>query len=426
MVIWAKEPEFQIVIFARLKELEDCSVEIYGPIENSNLLSYMQGEVLNSDFTKLVGKEKIEDFLAYQLRFIRGYYDPLREVRKPSIVSRSRIGFDEPYVVGWLVIGNLLNFNVKEIVSDCIKEIVSAAKPPPSPQLEDKVVLEGFGAYIYPPVWIGEVPQPKSFEEKITGRPLWTYASERVMTTMYRQYPLIVTRDGYLAIGIKEKPKALEFLNEIMSTLLLLGIPTYVIREVDLGEATFGESGSSATWSPISPRSWLFGQRFSTYPTLPTKEIVVGKEKINKAIKWSEIITANERIKTLISLFHEAYTYFMATEYKQALVMSWVILEDFYIRDVWASEISKRISDKNRVAKLGRWHPYLKLETLNISLKIPDEEYALLMEIKKARNDIVHAGKTPEKEIVEKCLKLVSDIVRQYVGEYLAAKLPEL
>jgi hypothetical protein len=33
IVIWTKEPEFQIIVIAHLKEMEDKTIEIYGPIE---------------------------------------------------------------------------------------------------------------------------------------------------------------------------------------------------------------------------------------------------------------------------------------------------------------------------------------------------------------------------------------------------------
>lgn len=54
------------------------------------------------------------------------------------------------------------------------------------------------------------------------------------MTETYKRHPIILTHDGCLAIGTRNKSEALEFLNEIRCTLLLLGIPVHVIREADL------------------------------------------------------------------------------------------------------------------------------------------------------------------------------------------------
>ncbi|MCR6693003.1 MAG: hypothetical protein MRT15_11470 [archaeon YNP-LCB-003-016] len=414
MVIWAKEPEFQIIVIAHLKEMEDKTIEIYGPIENSNLFDYIEKQVLNSNFVKLIGRDEVKNSLAHIFTWLLRNYNPLSPLR-PGIFVKTRIRFDEPYSVGWLVVGNLLRCDIKELIDNCIKEIISTARPsfPASPP-EEKVILEGFGAYVRPPIWIGEVPKPKSFREKVLGLPLWEYSSQRVVMDVYKGFPVIVLRNGYIAIGIKEKSKALEFLNEMMATLLLLGIQTHVIREVDLGEATFKEK--SAQWSaPISPETWPYVSQF-----------VINEVKVRNAIKLAELITTNERMKSLISLLHEAYTYFMNTEYKQALIMSWVILEDFYIEDLLSSTISKITSDKKRLEKIENWNIDQKIEVLNISHVISNEEYDLLMEIKKARNDVVHEGKAPGKEIVEKCLNLASRVVQKYIGTYFGELLPKL
>lgn len=48
------------------------------------------------------------------------------------------------------------------------------------------------------------------------------------------------------------------------------------------------------------------------------------------------------------------------------------------------------------------------------------------MKIKKARNEVVHEGKEPRKEIVEKCLKLFLEMVTNRVGTQLGMKLDKL
>jgi hypothetical protein len=214
---------------------------------------------------------------------------------------------------------------------------------------------------------------------------------------------------------VEEKSKALELLNEVAAALLLLGVPLHAIREADLGEAVFKER--SAQWSApfTGPEDW------SPFPRL-----VLDEGKLRGAIRLAELITTDERMRTLISLFHEAYTYFVGTEYKQALIMSWVILEDFYIDGLLSSTISKITSDKDRLSKIKGWNIDQRLEVLNISHAISNEEYALLMEIKRARNEVVHEGKTPKGEVVEKCVRIASEVVQKYIGVYLGGVLPRL
>ncbi|MEM0327964.1 MAG: hypothetical protein QXN53_05285 [Thermoproteota archaeon] len=421
MIIWAKEPEFQIVIISRLTQIEDKHVKIYGPIENSRLIEHIENEVLKSPIVKLIGNEKVEDALIQELRWIQSLYNPIYP-QKPGVDGQMSI-LSDVYAASWLIIGNLLNLDVQELVNKFIQNIKLAAKPSPPPSLPPSPILEGFGTYIYPPIWIGEMPKPKSFGEKITGRHLLTYPIEKVITDTYKNRPIIITRDGYIAIGEKDRLKAQELINEIVSTLLLRGLHVQVIREIDLGEARFTESESSFTWNPFSLRMLsLHAERF----LLSISRTPISEEKLRKTLKIAEILTADDRIKTLLLLYLEAFTYFTNTEYKQTLMIGWIILEDFYIKDLWASQISKVTSDKNRTSKLWSWNVDQRLEALNLSNEISNDEYNLLMKIKDARNEVVHEGKFPEKEIVEKCIELASKVVQRYVGDHLGKRITEL
>jgi len=426
LIIWAEEPEFQIVLIAHLTQLEDKHIEIYGPNENSKLIEHIENEALKSPIIEFLGKEHIENFLIGELRNIQRFYNPLHGVPKPSMNGKMRISSDI-YAVGWLVIGNLSNLDSKKMVDEIIGEIKSAAKPsPPKPQPQVPPILEGFGTYIYPPLWIGEIPKPKSFREKISGRPLWSYSWERALTDTYKNRPIVITRDGYIAIGEKDRLKAQELINEIMSTMLLRGLVAQVVREIDLGQATFTESGASLGWNPFSSRTTPFYAERFFLESLPMDRIATDEEKIRKTIRLAELLTTDDRIKTLLSLYLEVSTYFANTEFKQTLIMGWIILEDFYIKDLWASRISKVALDKNRLSKLGSWNIDQRLEALNLSGELSNDDYDLLMKIKDARNDVVHEGKFPPKEIVEKCIDLAFKVVQRYVGDHLGKRIVEL
>ncbi|MCP8308902.1 MAG: hypothetical protein H3Z53_06255 [archaeon] len=408
-----------------MSEFEDEFIEIHGPMENSKLIECIEKEILNSSLANFIGEDKVETFLLSSLKRIQSCYDPLLGFPKESrILSKSKIN-DDPYAIGWIILGSLTNLNVREVVNDAIKDVISTAKPIVSvPSPEEKVILEGFGTYIYPPAWIGEIPKPKSFKEKLTSY-LWEYYSERIISDVYKHCPLIITRDGYIAIGEKEKSKALEFLNEIMSTLLVLEMLVYIIRENDLGATSFKEKGIWKEWSLQSSRSWLYNRRLAE-PSFLVFENIIPENKIRKAIKWSETLTSDDKFKTLLLLYLELYTHFMNSEYKQALVIGWVILEDFYLKDLWASHVSKVTSDKDRLSKLASWDADRKLEALNIAHIMTNKEYDLLMGIKDARNSTVHEGKEPRKDIVEECQKLVSKVIREYMGNKLGVVFPRL
>ena len=440
LVIWGENPEFQIMLITHLDNIEDKTIEIYGSIQNTKLIDYIEEKVLRDSkiihqiitqgkvFSSLrvSAKEEIESYFARALKGIQRLYNPLAGPFKPLINGKSRLNFENIYVVGWTIRGSLLNFGVEEITNNCLNEISSIAKPsPPSPPKKERVVLEGFGTWIYPPIWIGETPRPKSFKERMT----WPLSilfppQDRAVTENYKGRPLVLMRDGYIAIGEKDKKKALELLNELMSTFLLRGINVNAIREIDLGEAKLTESGATFSWSPYSSRAQLAYKR--TFDFIPIEKRTISEENISKTIKLAEILTSNEKIKTILLLFLETHTYFTNTEFKQALIMAWIILEEFYIKDLWSSQISKITSNKDRLSKLGSWKVDKQLEALNIAHVLQNDEYDLLMKIKDARNDVVHEGKEPPKEIVEKCLNHVFKVVQKYVGEHIGRAIPKL
>ena len=435
LVIWAKDPEFQIVLVVRSNNLEDKLIEIYGPIENNKLIEFIENEVFKSRIVEIIGKEKVEISLVTALRNIRSYFDPLMGASKSLFGGRWRIytniPFDTPYSVCWIVKGNLQDFNIKGLVANFIEEIKSAAKPsppsPPSPPKEEKIILKGFGTYVYPPIWIGKNLQTISFKEKVMGGSfLANLEKDRIIET-YKNRPLVIRKDGYIAIGETNKGEAQELLNEIMSVLLIRGVQTNVIREGDLGEATITETGGSYSWNPLSSRVLLYEQQYIyDYNSYLLGRILLSEENMRKSIKLAEFLTSDDRIKTLLLLFLEAYTYFQSTEYKQSLIIAWVILEEFYIEDLWLQHISKITSDGKRLGKLKGWTVDQRLEALHISHVLIDEEYSLLMKIKEARNEVVHEGKMPQKDIVEKCLNFVFRVIQRYIGKYVGTKIHEL
>ncbi|RLG16413.1 hypothetical protein DRN63_04215 [Nanoarchaeota archaeon] len=427
LVIWAKDPEFQIVLLTHSTKLEDKLVEVYGPIENIHLINYIEDTVLKSSrIAGSINRKKLEDFIAHMLRRVQRLFDPLRGPLSTRIAGASRLNIT-PYTVGWIVTGGLQNLDKERVARDFIKDIRSSAKKPqlPTPPEKEKILLKGFGVYVYPPIWVGKEPKPTSFRERVWGTSFWIHAREKALVGIYKDRPLIITRDGYIAIGERTKAKARELLNEIMSTLLLCGVNVNTVREIDLGEATFKEGGAEFSWNPISSRAWLYYPETSFIPIFPKRRVIT-QDKIKNLARLAEILTSDDEIKTILLLLLEAHTYFANTEYKQALLMGWIILEEFYVKDLWLSHISKITSDKDRYSKLARWTVDQRLEALNIAQILTNEEYNLLMKIKNARNNIVHRGETPSKEIVEECLKLAISVARSYIGKHLGAKLHEL
>jgi len=417
MVIWMKDPEFQIALITHLTQLEDKHIEVYGPLENLKLPDYIEDKVLKSPMIEFLGRERVEEFLIFELGNVNLLFDPLHGIPQPTIYRKSRLSSD-PYGAFWFIKGNLITLDTQKLVEEAIKGIKSAAQqqpsqsPPPS-----KPILEGFGTYIKPPIWIGEIPRPKSFKEKMESLPLsirlgsgiipistLMYLGERVITDNYKNRPLIVTRSGYISIGERDRTKALELINEIMSTMHLHNIKCQVVREIELGNVTFTESGALFDINPF---------------ILTTQRNEVSEEQIKKSVKLAERLTEDHKTKTLLLFFLEAFSHFSNTEFKQALTAGWLVCE-IYIKDSWATYTSK-LPPKRR-KKLEGWDVDKKMEVLNLRGMLQDDDYNLLEEIKLARNKLSHEGEPPPRDIVEKCVNLSFEIVKKYAKKRLGGE----
>lgn len=431
LIVSAKDPSFQILICSHNADLADKIIKIFGPYENKNLIDSIEKDFLTDNLVNKIGKDALEGFLVGTLRNIKRYNPYVRGPIKSHIGSKMRISGPLGRMTttfGWQILGSITEFESEVIANECIEQIISTAKPPSSTTVqppEDRPILDGFGTYIYPPIWIGEPPK-FSFKQKVAGSTPWMGFSEKSLEVRYKEHPLMLTTNGYIAIGEKEKTKAIESLNEIMATMLILEIPTYIIRESDVGKCCFRERSSNVAWPEGGIRYGLYGPDQQVRRQF-MKQRTVDEKKLTTMITWAETFTSDNKLKTLLLLFLEAYTHFMNSEYKQALVMGWVILEDIYVKDLWAQVVQKRTGeDKHRVGKLGSWTVDAKLESLNISQTLTDDEYSRLMEIKDARNDVVHEGKEPAKEITEKCVNLTLEVVQNYIGNYLKGSLKSL
>jgi hypothetical protein len=426
LVIWASDPEFQIVFITKSLKLNDKLIEIYGPFENRNLLDTLEEKISNSKIVEIIGRDKFEDSLIHALRTIQSLYDPLQGPLKPGIYNKFLVNKD-PYAVCWVVMGSLLNLDKKEVIKSFLTTIVPDNRiifqTPPE---KETLLFQGLGSYIYPPVWVGEPPKPKSLREKMFST-LFHYYSGRdiVVSETYKNTHVIVTKDGYIAVEVDNKSLAQEYINEILAVLLLRGVLVTAVREVELGRIEITNKNELRIWNPMELRT-IACELSVRDPSLILR-VEVPQEDIKKSIKLAELLTSDERIKTLLLLYLEAYTYLWNSEYKQSLLASWIIIEDFYIRDLWEYLISKIANnERQRVDKLKRWSMDERLEVLNIAGVLDNEKYSFLMRVKDIRNRIVHEGKSPEGKIVVDCMKFVTQIVREYVGRYMGEKFHEL
>ena len=96
-----------------------------------------------------------------------------------------------------------------------------------------------------------------------------------------------------------------------------------------------------------------------------------------------------------------------------------MISEEFYVNELWRERILG-VASGDRKARLRRWTVDRKLEALNIAVMVSDGVYESLRKLKRERNKVVHGGGEPSRDVVDPCLKLVYDVVKDRVSKYLA------
>ena len=171
----------------------------------------------------------------------------------------------------WNVVGNLAVANPRELalsVAQRWTELQDRSKAPVQPVIatpkpeETLPLIRGYCTYILPPTWVGKLPQP-DYMQKLYGVPIYPSFEFQTQTT-YRQKVVGIGINGQIAIGEPDKITCMTYLNEIMSTASLLGLPMMTVRESDMGEMDMTEKGQirSISYPTSSSRQQLSQMEF--------------------------------------------------------------------------------------------------------------------------------------------------------------------
>jgi len=456
LIIWKKsQPEFQLIIITKLKEMEDKFIEVFECTENEDVVEFIENKVMKesiiiSNLITKIGKDKIENYLFLNLLYhLEFNYTPLKSYPKKFLGLMMRVPSIEAYCVGWCVYGNILNLKIDEIIEDFKRELEKIKKNvefqhhPISTSAEKKKM---YGAWIYPPLWIGEKPEPKSLKEKIQPIDLLIKERETVLETLYKGRALIMKRNGFIAIEAKNKKEALKLLNEIMGTLFLFNIYVEPIRINDICELII-ENGREGILIPLnSSRNILLSyteasaiKSMRDYSSLFRKNNIIDLEKIKNLLKISEILTSKEEIRHLLFILLEANSKLKNGEYLMSFLSSWIVIENYIkkrLENILDNEAileekeAKYYKQNLHKASISRLLEILRIITKiklkcvstteeNEKLKRELEEYSIIKKMIKIRNDAVHKGIEPSKEDCERIFSLVLQKIKDYSKEVL-------
>lgn len=390
MVIWAKNPEFQIILLTRLPQLEEGYYEIYGPTLSSNLINYIKKSVIKkSRIVKSLGEEKIEQFLYETLeKTIKSNYDPFLPSSKILEIIPLSTSYSNIFAVTLTILGNLSKMDLKKIVSN---ELISSKILNIQQTTQTSSLTKGYGAYIYPPISIGNIqnPQITVFSDQLQSEPIIFYK--------YKGKQIVITRDGYIAVEEEDKGKVLDLINEILSVMYYCGIPVYSVSLAELGQAVF--SNGNLISISISP------------PSIGDSLLVhLNEDKMKDILNFAEKITEDSKKKEILRIFLEAHTLFEKKGFTHAFREAWKICET-YVKDLCDTKgiCNTKTKEKEQLKRM--------IDKLRKLKDLSDTDYNLLDNIDKLRpirNRIVHGGKIMEEneeKIAKDCIELARKIV---------------
>ena len=423
---------FQHLIVTHDKERNDAEITVYGPIPTYEAVDALDSILKDPKWDKELSEEEKSRrlyFAGATMRF-RDVLEPIflnivNELKNlpfvrpgPTMIpTKSWVTMDS-FI--WNIRGNIADLDYVEMVNGIMKEAKDRAEAartetrPPSPA-PPKPVIKGSGTYFYPPIWVGKLPK-KTFRGQALGSFIFP---SKAFDSKYKERVLVVNEDGFIAIGEQDILKATRLLNEIMATGLLLDLPFFAARELEVSEAEIDPSISIITSFGIRMIS-LRTQLFYEFPirretNVPIDKNEVEKEKLVGLIREAERVTQDPELADFLVLLLEAYTCLQSSEYMQSFMMSWVIIERhmFWLWEKFLREENITRTRREKLTSPAYWTADAILESLNLTRQLSLEDYNSLMDLKNKRNSIMHEGERVTRNEADTCFQIARRIVQR-------------
>lgn len=217
--------------------------------------------------------------------------------------------------------------------------------------------------------------------------------------------PILVTVDGSIMLPVHETYKTKEIavnkMNEIISALFLGGLNINTIHLGDLEQGTLQEGGEySFSYMPSSynrlRNNWASNSELNVL--LNPKYIDVGNIKNAYSIGIDLLNNISFSPIYLVQGYHSMQLWKTA----DALSNLWIVVEQLttlIIKNI-SKEKKDSIFEKLKIKQAEKIH--MKFKVLKEGKIISENCYNFLDNLRNKRNDLVHEGKLPEHNIVEK------------------------
>jgi hypothetical protein len=214
---------------------------------------------------------------------------------------------------------------------------------------------------------------------------------------------LILFGNGFLVADERHQIKATEAMNSFLAYCFFRQTGCAPASAQDIGTIDIKADGSSNSWSPYQsgvPRTkWVETSISAAHADLLLQEFSNG---------------LNEELALELRLLHLSCFHFIAGELLQSFSLAWIVLER-KIAKMWRDQISARGYAGVRLDQLcdsERYTMSVKIDMLEFTGLIEQEQAAKLNSIRKARNKASHEGRIPTKEETENCVHLANEFIK--------------
>jgi len=431
-VVWLRSSkmklDYQLWVVTHFQDEPDNSVIIHGPILSEEIQDAFAAMIESERFNRSVPEEArymgVNSYRGLIEGQLLGFLGQFKREAIQQIWSQKKVPTGV-FMKQWLTRDAFIwiaRGEPKTVDYDSVLKHIMLKAPPtmgraPAPAIEKKVKkkAKGFGTYIYPHVWVGSRPV-RSFREQIMnqmrdGPELPFRPLEAVFTRRISNIYVAVTNDGFVAIGIKNRYKALQALNTFMVLLTLEGVPAFSVRDSELGELTIDKGGIGQSNMPIMlPRMQPLDPSFTRQNWQQELMPVIEIEKVKMLWNTTLNIMKDENASTLIGIFGATYTHFQTSEYGQAILLAWIFVEK------WANTLWSQWEKDELLIYPGKGRrKYNIFGVIPILEKTGHIDKALAAEINQLlnlRNMVLHRFTQVTKEQAELALLTVLRLLR--------------
>ncbi|MGV8150231.1 MAG: hypothetical protein ACP5NV_00710 [Candidatus Woesearchaeota archaeon] len=421
--------EQQLIIIWHQNTRPDKQIVVYGPFQDNDLLKELDIIAETEPWNELTNSTDSDnkylayaDMLSMWIRPIHTNFD--NQTNKEMRVYRGfgvRGSIIAERVWSELYVGNIANENILNVVQDVIKDVKQSVEPTiPHQQRETpEELLLARGAYFYPSIFIGKKPKPTFSQKNFNGQFI---KIEQVIKMNFCGRELTINNKGLIAI-ICPKNEAIKIFNTIFGVYSLLKDKFFfAIRENELLDIQVDKKTSiqmSTSWKITTPRN---KENLSMLtPATDLSRLEVSVNEIKEVLKKSEIVLKNETLSDLVCFLLESVTDYTNSQYSQAFIMAWYVLEKEMFEQ-WRSLIKDKKIIGGRREKLhstNNWTIYHAVETLNLIGKISDEKFKQIDKLRIKRNNLVHRGKSIDKETCEELIRVISQLIKDKLEELI-------